>query len=294
MKWFKALGPDDEPEPQDGDNAPDESGLKWFPDPVDEEADLSLAYAGVSERSLLWVGRAVEGAADGTTDFIASTGNVDRMGDVIDQASWRLAAFRANPVIRYEHGPIVVGRAKRIGIADAGDGTKQLRMSVQWDVHESNPTGILMAHQHATGFRSAVSVGFLPGKTTNRADLPSDHALFVDTKDIPRWRAGYLYTQSELLEVSSVSVPANREALQLSMAAREHAKGGDFFAAAQVLIRGIAPKADADELLEAFVKSPRFRTAVLGTVLGTKAKTEPEPTGGNPATKPPALRWTKE
>lgn len=262
----------DEPTPESPD--PVGTSLKWFDGP--EEPEVSSSYAGVTERMYTWCARATDTKNDdGTTDFIASTGSVDRMGDVIDQASWRLGPFRENAVILYEHYDPVVGKALKVGIATTDDGTKRLALRVKWDDSEVNPKGMLAAHQHRNGFRNAVSVGFYPGATQSRTELATDHPLYVDEKQTPRWRAGYLYTRCELLEVSTVAVPANREALQLSMAARQLATDGDLVAAAKTLIKGVAPRRDASELLEAFRNDPRFRTLVLSMVLGQKAPAPP-------------------
>lgn len=258
--------------------------LKW----IDQERPEPVVghYAGIGERGCLWVMRAVDHSADGTTTFVASTGSVDRVGDVIHQESWRLDAFDANPVILYEHSHPVVGRSLRHGLIEV-NGWKSLATEVQWDTHASNPLGILAAHQHEAGFRQAVSVGFMPGTTQSRADLPADHPLFVDAS-VPRWRAGYLYTGSELLEVSSVAVPANRDALQLSMDARRAAEDGDFLAAARTLLRGmVGRRAEADILAE--LKRPEVKAAILGMVLGTSAKNNP---GANPE-KDQAPAWVK-
>ena len=156
-------------------------------------------------------------ADDGSmwTDFIASTASVDRMGDVIDQITWRLAAWRTNPVILYEHKPPVVGA----GRATVSQAEKRLEISVRWDASELNPLGMLAAHQHANGFRRAGSVGFIPGKAINRMDLPEGDPRRVATGD--RWRAGMVFSHSELLEFSTVAVPANREAVQLAIRANE-------------------------------------------------------------------------
>lgn len=282
--------------PLEGDGAPplepDLEQVKWLADaPGTDEVDWSTAFAGVTERSYTWVARATGTSnEDGTTDFVASTGSVDRVGDVIDQASWRLASFRQNPVILYEHGCCVVGRAVKVGIADDGSGGKRLTIKVLWDIDESNPSGVLVAHQHAAGFRSACSVGFLPGAYQSRTELAADHPFYVDPNQTPRWRAGYLYTRCELLEVSSVAVPANREALQLSMAARQAAKDGDLLAAAKTLIRGVAPARTADELVDAFRTDPRFKALVAAMVLGER-QGPPNPNRGPDPTKSQGPSW---
>lgn len=272
MKWLDLVPDQDRPP------------LKWCEEPEGPEQIVGH-YAGIGERGCLWVMRAVEHSAAGTTTFVASTGSVDRVGDVIHQESWQLGAFDANPVILYEHSHPVVGRSLRHGLLEM-DGRKSLATEVEWDTHSSNPLGILAAHQHEAGFRQAVSVGFMPGTTQSRSDLPADHPLFVDSS-VPRWRAGYLYTRSELLEVSTVAVPANREALQLSMAARQAAgDGGDFIAAARTLLRGmVGRRAESDILAE--IRQPAVKAAIVGMVLGTTTKNNP---GANPQ-KDQAPTW---
>lgn len=226
---------------------------------------LAHLYAPVTERGVEWIARAVDGG--GGTRFVASTGNVDRMGDVIDQASWVLDPYTANPVIMSDHGLPVVGR----GVAELGtvSGKVALMLSVTWhDDAALNPIGALLAAQHEQGFRSAVSVGFLPGQTINRADLPADHPLYVNGEAVPRWRAGYLFLKPELLEVSSVAVPANREALQLSMELRERSDGGDPVTALRSYLRQVATRSTEDEILAACRSSARVRAAISSIAMG--------------------------
>ncbi len=189
--------------------------IEWL---TDTEQVVERAWDQGS--SLGWLALAApETTTDGTSatsDFIASTGTIDRMGDSVDQQTWKLARYRQNPVIMADHAVPVIGVAKRVGITEA-DGAKQLRMSVTWDPNPVNVTAAIISEQHRTGFRRAVSVGFIPGEIVNRADLPADHPLYVDSKSTARWQAGYLFRHPQLLEVSSVAVPANPEALQLGL-----------------------------------------------------------------------------
>lgn len=173
-------------------------------------------YAGHMERGLSWLALTApaEEGDGGNTRFIASTSNIDRMGDVIEQDSWQLEAWKSNPVILYEHKHPVIG----IGV-DVSKGA-DLRIAVQWDDNPDNPEGVRAARQHRQGYRRAVSVGFIPGETVSRKDLPEGHPARVADPNVPKWAAGYVFRGSELLEVSSVSVPANRDALQLSALAK--------------------------------------------------------------------------
>ena len=139
----------------------------------------------------------------GTVTAIASTPDVDRYGDVV-APSWDLEAFKANPVIMHGHdydGP-VVGRALEIDLVG-----ESLMMSVQFDESETNPVGQRIANQFRTGFMSAFSVGFAPGKSTPRAELPKDHPAYIEKG------AGQYFEQNQLLEVSAVAIPANPHAL---------------------------------------------------------------------------------
>ena len=137
----------------------------------------------------------------GNTEVIASTADVDRYGDIVS-GPWKLEAFRANPVIPWGHDYTCppVGRAVDIDTADGA-----LVAEIEWDDHESNPLGQLVASQFRRGMLSAVSVGFYPGLSTPRSALPDG-----DTRRADR---GQVHTDNELLEVSAVVIPANPHAL---------------------------------------------------------------------------------
>ena len=244
--------------------------IDWL---TDDETPEDGEYAGKLDRGLSWLGRAT-GEVDGETEFVASTGSVDRMGDSIDQGSWRLASFRANPVILADHAAPVVGVATKVGIREV-DGAKLLGIRVRWDESAVNPVGMLLAHQHRNGFRRAVSVGFLPTEAVNRTDLPDGDPLQAP-KGTPRWQAGYLYKRPELLEVSSVAVPANREALQLSLDAQRHA---DHEQALKQFVQQSVPRSVAAEVLDAVRSDPEVRRAVLGLIYSERATTQPRQPG---------------
>jgi len=130
--------------------------------------------------------------------FIASTGEVDRMGDVISPKGWRLSAFKQNPVVLYAHdsSSLPVGRAISVGVE--GD---KLVASVRF---AQTSMGRAVAGLIASGNLNAVSVGFVPldyefAKTANR-------------------RGGIDFTSTELLEISVVPVPANASALLTGIA----------------------------------------------------------------------------
>lgn len=162
--------------------------------------------------------------ADGKTSrFILATGKEVRHnpmwqdgGDVLRVREFRLQNYRANPVFLLEHSPSqVIGRgdAKIVAVADD---EHELHMAVHWDLHESNPTAVLIAGQHARGIRNAVSVGFMPGKgSMSRTKLPEGDVFRMDPEKTSSWRAGWVYRNPELYEGSSVSIPKDPNALQL-------------------------------------------------------------------------------
>ena len=220
-------------------------------------------------------------AGSRTTEFVASTADVDRMGDIVDQKTWRLAAWRSNPVILHEHGggffsaPSihsggVVGRG--VGKVNRDEGRLEIR--VHWDEADVNPLGQLMAHQHANNFRRAMSVGFMPGKAINRADLEKDDPRRAPD-GTPKWRAGHVFSHNELLESSTVGVPANRAAVQLS-AHLQGADLGDDETARKFITETVSTKF-ADNLLAA-LKDDEIRRAILSLVWASP-EPKPEPKG---------------
>jgi HK97 family phage prohead protease len=133
-------------------------------------------------------------------DFIASDATLDRGGEVIEAAGWRLDNFRRNPVFQNAHnyGNIIftLGRAQ---IAEVRGGRLFLRVLFAADI---NPMARLAYDLYRRGFLNAVSVGFLPRRWEN------------GTERTP-WRRRFL--EQELLEVSAVAVPANPNALALAL-----------------------------------------------------------------------------
>lgn len=165
-----------------------------------------------------WLTKQVDSPPGGPTMFVASTPGVDRHGDSVEQ-SWRLASWRKNPVILWEHGSNVVGKGTAKIVQDGEE--RYLSLAVTWHESALNPLGMLAAEQHREGFRSAVSVGFIPGRSTSRTKLPTDSPLYLDPAKVPEWQAGRLFQSPELLEVSTASVPANAAALQARAYAAE-------------------------------------------------------------------------
>jgi HK97 family phage prohead protease len=149
-----------------------------------------------------WMMRA-ETAEDGTTLVTASTPEPDRMGDVV-APDWNLDRYEGNPIVAWAHDYSIPPVGRAVGLALEGD---TLVARIKWDDAEANPLGQTVAHQFREGFLSAVSVGFAPGKSTARAELPEDHPA--------AGKGGYYFEGNELLEISAVPIPANPEALAI-------------------------------------------------------------------------------
>ena len=135
-----------------------------------------------------------------TFKFIASTAEVDRMGDIVEQ-SWRLDAFRRNPVILWNHDSSRAPIARAVGVEVINE---QLVIEMQFDM--ADPFAAEVAGKIQRGFINAGSVGFFPGQVKYRGDL--------DPED-PRYSSGYgiVASDNELVEFSITPVPANSSAL---------------------------------------------------------------------------------
>ena len=140
-------------------------------------------------------------APDGMIDFIGSTSEPDRAGDIVEQ-NWDLDAYRKNPIVLYghDHEGLPVGKAVRVGVKAGA-----LSFRVKFVPREIYPFAGVVQDLYAGGFLKAFSVGFRPIETKMYADAASRPAGLG--------ASGQHITKSELLEVSAVPVPANASAL---------------------------------------------------------------------------------
>lgn len=138
----------------------------------------------------------------GTVTAMASTEAVDRHGEIVEAKAFTddaLAVYRKNPVILAGHvhalpdgGVPVIGKALRV---DRHDG-QGLEIEVEFAPAEVTPLGPAYRKGYELGFLKAFSIGFIPVETERGSvDAPMRH------------------TKVDLLEISAVSVPSNREAL---------------------------------------------------------------------------------
>jgi len=142
--------------------------------------------------------------------FVASTEQPARDGHILLQ-NWDLANFAANPVILYGHDhDTVIGRASKIYVEQTEHG-RALMVDIEFD--EANPDGKIqrVIHQVQQGFLRAVSVGWITNSAKRRSSYPGDSPHYEEDG----W--GYVIGEeenSELLEISIVSVPAQASALK--------------------------------------------------------------------------------
>lgn len=125
--------------------------------------------------------------------IIMSTATEDRMGDTINQAGWKLDAFKSNPVLLWGHDSFSppVGKVTAAVVEDG----KLKAKGIEWVPKEVSQFAWSISEMVRLGFVKAVSVGFRPSKWS-----------YNDA-------GGVNFEEQELLELSFVSIPANPEAL---------------------------------------------------------------------------------
>lgn len=125
-----------------------------------------------------------------------STGSIDRDGDTIAADGWKLENYEKNPVVLFAHQSRQppVARAKQTWLEDG-----KLKSTALFTPQDMYPFGYMIGQMYKTGFMNASSVGFDPIKWA-----------YVENKNRP-WGVDFL--EQELLEWSTVPVPANAEAL---------------------------------------------------------------------------------
>lgn len=128
---------------------------------------------------------------------VASTGDVDRMGDRIDQSGWVLENFKNNPVCPWCHRLDDVPIARSLETFVEGD---KLYFRPQFADFEKAD---VVWNLYKKSFLKTFSVGFLPIKTVKRekdGDEDDRPLLLSEPKD---------FIRQELIEISCVPVPCN-------------------------------------------------------------------------------------
>lgn len=136
---------------------------------------------------------------EGVIDMLIpmSTGSVDRHGESIDPKGWRkhLKIYKKRAILISSHN--YSGLTNQIGeVLDVQIVEKGLLARPKYYINQGNPEAD-WGYFLATKGKAAYSVGFIPYK-------------WVDSKEDPR----RTYTEQELVEISHIIVPSNRDAIQ--------------------------------------------------------------------------------
>ena len=152
-------------------------------------------------------GMGKDGDGGAAMTFVISDEEVDRHGDVVVAQGWRVQAYLSNPVLLWAHnyGLPAIGKAAAVW---AEPGQLLARM-------EFAPTAFAqeVAALYRSGYQQGVSVGFKPLRYEERRDGVTGAFL------------GVRFLEQELIEVSAVPVPANRNALLRERGPQEGSRG---------------------------------------------------------------------
>lgn len=133
-----------------------------------------------------------------TVRFKISDNTADRYGEVVDQSTWNFKNFMKNPIVLWGHDPDepenCLGTADEIEVAADGSATYA---TLRFDT-EINKRAALIFEQIKKSTLRCVSVGFI------------NHSYEVE-QDVPVLR------DNELVEISVVPIPANANAIALSL-----------------------------------------------------------------------------
>lgn len=137
---------------------------------------------------------------DFTMDVVVSTADVDRDKEKINTDAFkkRLKYYKDHPVLlsshRYDDLRKQIGEAQNIKVTDEG-----LQATFKYYANEGNPEADwawVLAQKNIAGF----SIGFIP--------------FAYEDKDLEKDGINRIFTDVELVEISQVLVPSNRNAVQ--------------------------------------------------------------------------------
>jgi HK97 family phage prohead protease len=132
---------------------------------------------------------------DGIFTFVISTPEIDRYGTIIVPSGINYDAYMKNPVVLANHKSTEFPVGKCLGFFMNGD---NLEATIQLDMEDDEACKI--NRKLKNGFLNAVSVGIIPnGKAVEEKTIEGEPIV--------------IYKESELVEFSVVTIPANRDAL---------------------------------------------------------------------------------
>ena len=187
---------------------------------------------------------------EGIISAVVSTESVDRDGDIIRQEGWDLRHFKAHPVLLSSHNyrglTNQIGEWTRMEVVG-----KELVGEARYYIGQGNPEadwGFFLAGRD----KAAFSVGFMP-------DMAQAKELQGDGK------TSYEFKAQELLEVSQVTVPSNRQSLQAM-------KGIGLDPVMEMLVDDVLDVIEPED-----VSLPQLAVSDSGKALGSTSYTSDEP-----------------
>lgn len=129
--------------------------------------------------------------------FAITTLTVDRDGEVVDPRGGRFESYLANPVVLFAHNTMDLPVARTLGLEKTD---REILAEAEFaGLEQLHPFAETVFRLYRDGFLRAVSVGFLPIKTSRDRMLPG--------------QTGVTHLEWELLEFSAVPIPGNPDAL---------------------------------------------------------------------------------
>lgn len=138
---------------------------------------------------------------------IASTGVVDRDGDILEPAGVILKNYKKNNVLLWGHdaSSLPIGKGMDVKVERLSNGKEVISFRPKFaSAEDGNPFAEQVFRMYKSGFLKAFSIRFDPFEYE---DMPDENRR--------GYSRGRRYTKFELLEISAVNVPANPEALKV-------------------------------------------------------------------------------
>ncbi len=202
-----------------------------------------------------------------TVTFQISDGSKDRHGTRLNMENWNIDDFNRNPVIGYNHDvyggtmcmkgdPDDIIGSGRAYFETKSDGEKVLLCDVTFEPAEVNELAEKVFQKVKLGTIRATSVGFMPIKNS---EGKSGMYGYRDEDGMLHDADTYYYYGQELIELSVVNIPSNRNALKRDV--RDTAANALHFVRDQL-----------------GVTTPELLTMSVAEVLGRLEKPEPRNT----------------
>jgi HK97 family phage prohead protease len=137
-----------------------------------------------------------------TIDFVISTERVDSYGTVFKIDGWDLEAYRANPVVAYNHYALGPDPDTIIGTSEVRVEDNQLVATLS--LEEGNPIADKVLRKLQNGTLRGASIGAIPYEGRyGKKDFGEDEDVIY-------------FTKQRLVEWSVVSIPSNPDAMKRS------------------------------------------------------------------------------